>query len=429
MTCKSNFERGKEHYDRKEYTEAAGWFLRGVSSRSVSCMGWLGHCYEFGLGVEKNLSQAKDLYYSSFQNLGSTQKSEKFGIWLQERLEVLKYEFMPNSETRFINGIGNTAGFAEAVWTAIGLAIGTYINWLIVSKRLRRYSVRAGNAITLPEFFSNRFRENKKTIMLIAAAFILIFFTVYASSCFVTCGKLFSTLFDAPYVAMLIIGAVFVLVYTFLGGFLGVDGLGVEVDAHLKARCLGGGQIFPGPVVGLDDADAVSPVADADEGEVEALGPDSLPVDLALMGADIDAAPGGAGGAGHIAVYGGEIGGGVGVVRQIGAVADGAGARQDGIYNVYGRQDDGGGQQAEGGDGSALLAGLPGAAAFFLFGHRGLLGKSFVQYIIKGRIRQVPAGKFRIALVLGDGIVYNESVNINFGNAMRSFSTSPEGIL
>ena len=100
------------------------------------------------------------------------------------------------------------------------MAVGTYLNWLFVSKRLRRYSVRANNSITLPEFFSNRFRENKKTIMLLSAAFILIFFTAYASSCFVTCGKLFSTLFGADYVSMMILGAVFVLAYTLLGGFL-----------------------------------------------------------------------------------------------------------------------------------------------------------------------------------------------------------------
>ena len=117
-------------------------------------------------------------------------------------------------------GVAYWCGLADAAWTAIGLAVGTYINWLIVSKRLRRYSVRANNSITLPEFFSNRFRENKKTIMFIAGAFILIFFTVYAASCFVTCGKLFSTLFGAPYVAMMILGAVFVLLYTILGGFL-----------------------------------------------------------------------------------------------------------------------------------------------------------------------------------------------------------------
>ena len=117
-------------------------------------------------------------------------------------------------------GVAYWCGLADAFWTALGLAVGTYFNWLIVSKRLRRYSVRAGNAITLPEFFSNRFRENKKTIMMIAAAFILIFFTVYASSCFVTCGKLFSTLFGAPYVSMMILGALFVLLYTMLGGFL-----------------------------------------------------------------------------------------------------------------------------------------------------------------------------------------------------------------
>ncbi len=117
-------------------------------------------------------------------------------------------------------GVAYWCGVADAAWTAIGLAVGTYINWLIVSKRLRRYSVRAGNAITLPEFFSNRFREEKKVIMSIAAVFILVFFTVYASSCFVTCGKLFSTLFGLPYVSMMIVGAVFVLLYTILGGFL-----------------------------------------------------------------------------------------------------------------------------------------------------------------------------------------------------------------
>lgn len=117
-------------------------------------------------------------------------------------------------------GVAYWCGLADAFWTAFGLAVGTYLNWLLVSKRLRRYSVRANNSITLPEFFSNRFRENKKTIMLIAAAFILIFFTVYASSCFVTCGKLFSTLFGTDYVTMMILGAIFVLIYTVLGGFL-----------------------------------------------------------------------------------------------------------------------------------------------------------------------------------------------------------------
>ena len=117
-------------------------------------------------------------------------------------------------------GVAYWCGLADAFWTALGLAVGTYFNWLVVSKRLRRYSVRANNSITLPEFFSNRFREEKKTIMMLSAAFILIFFTVYASSCFVTCGKLFSTLFGAPYVAMMILGAIFVLVYTILGGFL-----------------------------------------------------------------------------------------------------------------------------------------------------------------------------------------------------------------
>ena len=109
-------------------------------------------------------------------------------------------------------GVAYWCGLADAAWTAIGLAIGTYLNWLIVSKRLRRYSIRV-NAITLPEYFSNRFREKKKVILTLSALFILIFFTVYAASCFVTCGKLFSTLFGFNYISMMLVGAVFVLLY------------------------------------------------------------------------------------------------------------------------------------------------------------------------------------------------------------------------
>ena len=117
-------------------------------------------------------------------------------------------------------GVAYWCGLADAAWTAIGLAAGTYINWLLVSKRLRRYSVRANNSITLPEFFSNRFREKSKIVLSLAALFILVFFTVYAASCFVTCGKLFSTLFGLDYKLMMLLGAVFVLLYTILGGFL-----------------------------------------------------------------------------------------------------------------------------------------------------------------------------------------------------------------
>ena len=117
-------------------------------------------------------------------------------------------------------GVAYWCGIADAAWTAIGLAIGTYVNWLIVAKRLRKYSTVSGNAITIPEFFSNRYHEKNKIIMTLSAIFILVFFAVYASSCFVTCGKLFSTLFGYSYHSMLIVGAVFVVIYTFLGGFL-----------------------------------------------------------------------------------------------------------------------------------------------------------------------------------------------------------------
>ncbi|MDD4465682.1 MAG: sodium/proline symporter PutP [Dehalococcoidales bacterium] len=117
-------------------------------------------------------------------------------------------------------GVAYWFGMSDAIWTAVGLAIGTYLNWLLVARRLRNYSVIAGNAITIPEFFSQRFKENKKVILSIAAVFILIFFAVYAASCFVTFGKLFNALFGIDYQLVMILGAAAVVLYTYIGGFL-----------------------------------------------------------------------------------------------------------------------------------------------------------------------------------------------------------------
>ena len=81
-----------------------------------------------------------------------------------------------------IPGLAYWTGLADAGWTCIGLALGTYFNFLIVSKRLRRYSI-AVNAFTIPDFFSNRFHEKKKVLMSISSVIIIIFFAVYAAQC------------------------------------------------------------------------------------------------------------------------------------------------------------------------------------------------------------------------------------------------------
>ena len=96
-------------------------------------------------------------------------------------------------------GLAYLTGVADAGWTAIGLGIGTYLNWLFVAKRLRRYSVKANNSITIPDFFSNRYRDNSKLLLGISALIIVIFFVPYTASGFAACGKLFSTLFHIPY--------------------------------------------------------------------------------------------------------------------------------------------------------------------------------------------------------------------------------------
>ncbi len=117
-------------------------------------------------------------------------------------------------------GVAYVTGVADAAWTAIGLAIGTYFNWLIVAKKLRRYTVVAGNSTTLPVFFSNRFGDKKKILSVIAAIVIIVFFVPYTASGFAACGKLFGTLFGMDYMTAMIISAIVIVAYTTLGGFL-----------------------------------------------------------------------------------------------------------------------------------------------------------------------------------------------------------------
>ncbi len=107
-------------------------------------------------------------------------------------------------------------------WIAIGLFIGTVCNWLFISKRLRRYTIVANNSMTLPEFFENRFHDRKKIILTISSVVIVIFFLVYTASALASGGKLFNAVFGIDYHVALAIGAVVILVYTFLGGFLAV---------------------------------------------------------------------------------------------------------------------------------------------------------------------------------------------------------------
>ena len=119
-------------------------------------------------------------------------------------------------------GLAYLSGVADVGWTVIGLAVGTYLNWLFTAKRLRRYT-QATNSFTLPQFLSNRFRDKKNILSVIAALIIIIFFIPYTASGFAACGKLFSSLFGAKYIVAMIISAIVIVGYTAAGGFLAVS--------------------------------------------------------------------------------------------------------------------------------------------------------------------------------------------------------------
>ncbi|MBO5990097.1 MAG: sodium:proline symporter, partial [Lentisphaeria bacterium] len=112
------------------------------------------------------------------------------------------------------------AGFGEA-WVAVGLAAGTFLNWMIVAPRLRIYTEKT-NSMTLAAFFSQRFRDPTGYMRVFSAIITLFFFTIYAASGLNATGNLFEEMFGISYTSSVIIGAAVLLIYTFLGGYLAV---------------------------------------------------------------------------------------------------------------------------------------------------------------------------------------------------------------
>ncbi|MCI9575196.1 MAG: sodium/proline symporter PutP [Clostridiales bacterium] len=170
---------------------------------------YLGIMMLIGLISYKKTKNTED-YFLGGRNLGgwvaalSAQASDMSG-WLLMGLPGSIYAF----------GAGQ-------IWMAAGLVIGTVLNWILVASRLRRYTMKAGNSLTLPQFFENRFGRHGKILRVASSLFITIFFLIYTASGFASGATLFSTIFDLNYTVALAIGVLVILVYTFLGGFLAV---------------------------------------------------------------------------------------------------------------------------------------------------------------------------------------------------------------
>lgn len=143
-------------------------------------------------------------------------------------------------------------------WIAVGLFAGTVLNWLFISGRLRRYTIRANNALTLPAYFENRFHDRKRVLLLISSITIVIFFLVYTASALAAGGKLFHSVFGIDYKIALTIGALVILAYTFMGGFLAV----CATDFIQGTLMLVGLLVVPLVALGLIGADNIAPILD-----------------------------------------------------------------------------------------------------------------------------------------------------------------------
>ncbi len=181
--------------------------MSGTIGIAISIIAYMAMMLAIGFWTSKKTQNSDDFY------LGGRQLGPVVTAMSAEASDMSSWLLMG------LPGVAYITGVADAAWTAIGLAIGTYLNWLIVAKRLRRYSERV-DAITIPSYFSKRYHDNSKILVGVSAVWILIFFIPYTASGFAACGKLFSTLFGLDYSVTMFVSAAVIVAYTMLGGFL-----------------------------------------------------------------------------------------------------------------------------------------------------------------------------------------------------------------
>lgn len=174
---------------------------------SVTVVAYLAMVIGIGIYFSKKNSSTRDFY------LGGRKLGPFVTAMSAEASDMSSYLLLG------VPGVAYLTGNGEAFWTVVGLGVGTYINWVLVAKRLRNYS-ETTDSITLPEFFSNRFGDDKKFLTAIAAIVIIIFFIPYTASGFSACGKLFNSLFGFDYTTAMVVSALIIVIYTTLGGFL-----------------------------------------------------------------------------------------------------------------------------------------------------------------------------------------------------------------
>ncbi|MCI7545683.1 MAG: sodium/proline symporter PutP [Treponema porcinum] len=181
-----------------------------IVAKIIAFVLYLGFMVYIGLRSAKKNNSSMDFF------LGG----RKVGPWIT----ALSAEASDSSAWLLMGlpGLCYLGGVKETFWTAVGLIVGTHLNWLFVAKPLRKCTISFGDSITIPEFFTNRFKDKTHLLTIISVFFIVLFFTIYTASGFVACAKLFNSVFGLKYHIGLVIGLVVILSYTILGGYLAV---------------------------------------------------------------------------------------------------------------------------------------------------------------------------------------------------------------
>ena len=181
-----------------------------IVAKIIAFVLYLGFMVYIGLRSAKKNNSSMDFF------LGG----RKVGPWIT----ALSAEASDSSAWLLMGlpGLCYLGGVKETFWTAVGLIVGTYLNWLFVAKPLRNCTISFGDSIPIPEFFTNRFKDKTHLLTIISVFFIVLFFTIYTASGFVACAKLFNSVFGLKYHIGLVIGLVVILSYTILGGYLAV---------------------------------------------------------------------------------------------------------------------------------------------------------------------------------------------------------------